>query len=304
MESKNFMAILTDFRRRRCASPTKLRLLGGWAADLTAATLMAALLATSLTTRSAAQDKKVTTYDVGPTAFIFVTNYYGRITVAPSTKGKVTVTTTSYSDSVTLDNEQHGDRIELRSISNRAGASLVDYSVLVPEDAFIVLESGDGPVHAEGLRGDVILESTKASIEAGNVADAHLHVKTLSGAVHLSQIRNTRIDVNSISGNVELHEVTGSTVNVSSGRGQITYDGDPGAGGEYLFTSHSGDLNLSIPATANADIHAKSMKGVSEGLPDGGDVAIGRKNLLQQRPVSTARFVLRSFSGKIRIKRP
>ena len=45
--------------------------------------------------------------------------------------------TVSHSDAVSLVNEQHGDRIEIRSISSRTGTNLVDYTFLVPSAAFV-----------------------------------------------------------------------------------------------------------------------------------------------------------------------
>jgi hypothetical protein len=77
--------------------------------------------------------------------------------------------------------EQHGNRIELRSISSRQGTGLVDFTVLVPANAFVSLRSSDGTAHAQGLHGDVVLEAAIASVEVAEVSDAHLHVKTLSG---------------------------------------------------------------------------------------------------------------------------
>src|SRR6478672_12633926 len=128
-----------------------------------------ALLAMS----AAAQDKKEFTYNVGPRAVVSITNNYGPITVKPSGSRQVVVETVSHSDAVSLVNEQHGDRIELRSVSSRPGSDLVNYTVLVPVDAFVSLRSSDGTLRAQGLRGDVILEAAAASVEVTDISDAH-----------------------------------------------------------------------------------------------------------------------------------
>jgi hypothetical protein len=146
-----------------------------------------------------------------------------------------------------------------------------------------------------------------ASVEVAEVSDAHLHVKTLSGSISLTAIRNSHVDVHSVSGTVNLHDVTGSSVEVNSGGGRITYEGDPGSSGEYMFTSHSGDLEVSIPASALVEISSRSVNGESDqDFPqsDGGS-KIGPKNLLVKPGLLGApRFVLRSFRGRIRLKRP
>ena len=256
---------------------------------------------------AAAQEKKEFTYNVGPSAVVSITNNYGPITVRPSGSRQVMIETVSHSDAVSLVNEQHGDRIEFRSVSSRPGSDLVDYTVLVPVDAFVSLRSSDGTLRAQGLRGDVILEAAAASVEVTDISDAHLHVKTLSGPITLTDIRNSHLDIHSVSGNVTIRNVTGPSVEVNSGSGRISYQGDPGSTGEYLLSSHSGDLDVSIPASALVDIKARSIAGLAD--PEfpiaKGYSAPGPGNLLLKPGMVTgSRFELRSFRGKIHLKRP
>jgi DUF4097 and DUF4098 domain-containing protein YvlB len=183
----------------------------------------------------------------------------------------------------------------------------VDYTVLVPVDAFVSLRSSDGTLRAQGLRGDVILEAAAASVEVTDISDAHLHVKTLSGPITLTDIRNSHLDIHSVSGSVTMRNVTGPSVGVNSGSGRISYQGDPGSAGEYMLTSHSGDLEVSIPASALVDIKARSIKGQSD--PEfpiaSGFSGPGAQNLLLKPGMTIgSRFELRSFRGKIRLKRP
>ena len=256
------------------------------------------------------QEKKDFSYAVGPGAVISITNNYGPIAVRPSGSSQVVVETVSHSDTVSLVNEQHGDRIELRSMSTRQGTNLVDYTVLVPAAAFVSLRSSDGTLRAQGLRGDVVLEAASGSVEVTDVSDAHLHVKTLSGPITLADIRNSHLDVHSVSGDVNLHNVTGPSVEVSSGSGRITYDGDPGRLGDYLISSHSGDLEVSIPANAWVTIKARSIKNQADpefptaSNAPAGRIDMGQINLMGKPGKIGSRFELRSFSGKNHLKRP
>ena len=252
-------------------------------------------------------DKKEFTYTVGPRAVVSITNNYGPITVRPSPNRQVVVETVTHSDAVSLVNEQHGDRIELRSMSTRQGANLVDYTVLVPVDAFVSLRSSDGTIRAQGLRGDVILEAAAGSVEVTDIRDAHLHVRTLTGPISLTDIRGSHLDIHSVSGNVSLRNVTGPSVEVNSGSGLISYEGDPGPVGEYLLTSHSGDLDVSIPASALVDIKARSIKGQADPdfpIANGFSAARTGNLLLKPGTITGSRFELRSFRGKIHLKRP
>jgi hypothetical protein len=165
---------------------------------------------------AAAQQKKEFRYTVGPKAIISATNNYGSITVRPSGNNQVVVTTVSYSDAVTFENEQRGNRIDLRASSTHQGSSLVDYTVVVPADAFVILRSSDGKLHAQGLRGDIILEAVTGTVDAADITNAHLHVKTLSGSVTLSEIRDSHVDILSVSGSVDIHNVSGSSLDRKS----------------------------------------------------------------------------------------
>lgn len=256
---------------------------------------------------AAAQERKELTYTVGPRAVVSITNNYGPITAKPSGGRQVVIETVSHSDTVSLVNEQHGDRIELRSMSTRQGTNLVDYTVLVPADAFVSLRSSDGTLRAQGLRGDVILEAAAASVEVTDISDAHLHIRTLTGPITLTDIRDTHLDIHSISGNVSLRNVSGPSVEVNSGSGRISYQGDPGPAGEYLLTSHSGDLEVSIPANAFVNIKARSVKGQSDPeFPIANRFASSDAGNLLFKPgkIVGSRFELRSFRGKISLKRP
>jgi len=54
------------------------------------------------------------------------------------------------------------------------------------------------------------------------------------------------VEVDSISGDVHLKGYR--TVGTSdSGRGGISYDGDFSSGGEYRFTTHTGDIRVLVP---------------------------------------------------------
>jgi Putative adhesin len=253
------------------------------------------------------QERRESRYTTGPKPLVSITNYCGSITVKASGSREIVVTTVSRAGDVTFLQEQHGNRVELRAASNRRGSDLADYTVLVPNTSFITLRSADGRLHAAGLQGDVILEAATGPVEVSEITGAHVHVKTLGGPVHLANIRRSHLDVHSVSGNIDAHNVLESFVDVSSVNGRITYDGDPGASGDYTFSSHTGDLEISIPQTASVDIKMRSPEGESEQPPNSIDSAPngGRRSLfVKPGPIGASRFVLRSFRGKIRLKRP
>jgi hypothetical protein len=253
-----------------------------------------------------AQVKKEVRFTVGQKPVISITNNYGTITVRPSGTNQVVVTTVSYSDEVSFVNEQHGTRIELRAESKRAGRDLAEYSILAPAASTLILQSLDGALRAQGLQGDAVLEGATATAEVSDATDAHIHINTLSGSVRLTNIRHGRLYISSVTGNIDVRNVTESLIEAHSSSGRITYDGDPGTSGDCKLTSHSGDLDVSIPAAAIVQIDAHSFtvgdppttSGTTQGSSQG-------NRFLKPGPMrSGSRFVLRSFRGKIHLKRP
>jgi DUF4097 and DUF4098 domain-containing protein YvlB len=260
-----------------------------------------------LSSLALAQGKKEFNYSVGSKAVISITNNCGSVIVKPSGNRQVLVSIVSHSDASTFMNEQHGKRIELRADCSPPKADLIDYTTLVPVTAFVVVRSVDGPVHAQGLRGDVIVETVGGSVEASDITGTHLHVRTLGGKISLSSVSGSHVDIHSLRGDVNIQNVSDSFLEVRSGDGRITYDGDPGKAGEYSLSSHSGDLEVSVPASASVEIESRSMKGESGQDVPNTRAALGDTHqslLVKPGIVHASRFVLRSFSGKIRVKRP
>ena len=128
-----------------------------------------------------------------------------------------------------------------------AESGRVDYEILVPADASVTLHSSTGPLRAEKLHGDVTLEGAAATVDVRDITNAHVHVKTLNGPVTLTNVQDGHVEVDSLSGTVTLNRVNGPLVQVISTSGGINYIGDFGDSGEYRLTSHSGDIDATVP---------------------------------------------------------
>jgi DUF4097 and DUF4098 domain-containing protein YvlB len=261
-----------------------------------------------------AESRKEFRFNVGPRAGVSVNNPYGSISVKPSLSNIVVVNALLHSDKVEVDNTQTGNRVNIQSHllpGADANSGQVDYEVLVPADASIILHSSTGPLYAEKLRGDVTMESSASSVDARDLSDAHIHVKTLNGAVNLRNVHDGHVEVDSLSGPVTLNGVNGPLVQVISTSGKITYIGDFGSSGEYRLTSHSGDIDATIPETTSADVSARSVRGeVHDDIPlqpkahpsfviQEGRAFAGTMG----RAAVSSTVVLRTFSGKIHLKK-
>ncbi|MGA7400168.1 MAG: DUF4097 family beta strand repeat-containing protein [Candidatus Sulfotelmatobacter sp.] len=261
-----------------------------------------------------AESKKELRFTVGPRAGVSVMNPYGSISVKPSQNNTVIVNAVLHSDRVEVDNNQSGNRVDIQSHllpGADAQSGRVDYEILVPADASITLHSSTGSLHAEKLHGDVNLEGPGAAVDVRDISDAHVHVKTMNGAVNLDNIQNGHVEVDSLSGEVTLNSVNGSLVQVVSTSGRINYVGDFGNSGEYRLTSHSGDIDATIPEWTSADVSARSVRGeVHDDIPlqpkthtyfplDKGRAFAGTVG----RVAVSSTVVLRTFSGKIHLRK-
>jgi hypothetical protein len=221
------------------------------------------VLVVAASVASPAQIKRdIYAYKVGPHPVISVRNQYGRITVTPSAVDRV-VATVVHSDAVEILHQEAENRIELitgSQVATGAKADNVDYQVLVPADACVILSTAAGSISAENLEGDLIFEGSTASVDARALRNAHIHVKTLSGPITLREISNTYVDVTTASGDVSLQHVSGPIVEVHSGSGQIHYMGDPGQG-FYKLVTGTGNIDVGVPYAGMAHFKARSVKG-------------------------------------------
>jgi DUF4097 and DUF4098 domain-containing protein YvlB len=267
------------------------------------------ILATAIC--ASAEVRKEFRFTVGSRAVISITNQYGPISVKPGAGSQIIVVAVLHSEQVEIDHTQSGNRVDilthLLSDAN-PDAGRVDYDVSVPADASVTLRSSTGVLHAEGLHGDVTLEGSQANVEVRDISDAHVHVRTLNGSVALNNIRNGHVEITSVSGDVVLNSVNGPLVQVNSTSGKIHYEGDFGNGGEYMLTSHSGDIEASAPNDASIDVTARSVRGKVENdfllepkhtpfVVRAGSAFAGTMN----KAASSVRLF--SFSGKIHLKK-
>lgn len=264
------------------------------------------VIALVLSSTTEAQERKVIRYAIGSKPLISMTNNYGAITVRASGSNQIVVSTTASSDRSIFEAEQNGNRIEIRSESKTHDTIPAECILLVPTDSTVSLHLADGSLHVEGLRGDVNVETATARVEAEGITGAHVHIKTLSGSVTLTDIRESRVDIHSVSGSIKMHNVREAIIAVGSGSGRITYEGDPGISGEYKLTSHNGEIDVSIPASAMVEINAHSSVGGRDGVAGAEKLGTRQDNqfLKAGGPQNGSRFVLRSFRGKIRLDRP
>ncbi|MBV9622848.1 MAG: DUF4097 family beta strand repeat protein [Acidobacteria bacterium] len=269
------------------------------------------VLALAGTGFSAGDLRKELHFRVGKHPTISINNPYGPVRVRAGVVHQVEVVATLHSDKVELDQSQSRNRISLVSHllpGADAATGMVEFEVLIPPEANLTLHSDSGPLHAEKLRGDVVMEGSNAPIEVIDFGEGHVHVHTLNGTVKLTNVHNGHVEVVSMYGDVVLNAVSGPVVTVNSNSGRIEYDGDFGNEGEYDFTSHTGTIEAVAPAYASIDVLARSTQGRVESdfsLEPKHTPFISRSGSAFAGTLGKAASSVRlfSFSGKIHLKK-
>lgn len=260
---------------------------------------------------AAGETRKEFRFNVRRHASVSVINQFGPISVKPGSARQVVVTAILHSDKVEVDPSQGGNRISVVShllAGADAESGQVDYEVLVPADANVTLHSATGPLHAERLHGDVILEGNTANVDVRDLSEGHVHVRTLDGPVTLTNVSDGHVEITSVSGNVALNSVNGPLVHVSSTSGKILYSGDFGGAGDYSLMTHTGDIEATAPAYASIDVVANSTQGKVENdfpLQPTHSSSIARIGSAFAGTMGKAASSVKlfSFSGKIHLKR-
>lgn len=229
---------------------------------------------------------------------------------------QVLVAYVTHSDKVEVDQNTsaNNQRVELRTHAlpgqkPSADEARVDYEVTVPSGVSVNVTTTSAPITADGLSGDIGLSSETGQITVNNVSRSHLRVRSMTAAVSLYNVTLTHVDIQSAGGAVQLSRVTGQRVSVGTTSGNIEYRGDCSGGGDYILTTHSGAIDVTLPPTASVDLTARSTNGPVENafpldekshtsfVPKQGRSFAGTSNS------GSSSVELQSFSGKIRVKK-
>lgn len=281
--------------------------------NLTTKLALSAAVLGLLSVAASAQTRKELKFNVGPGASVSVTNDAGPVIVHAGSGSQVLVVATMHSDQVEIDPTQSGSRIDVHThyLQQRLSgdAARVDYDVTVPADCAVIVHASTGPIAVDHLRGDITADGDAANVDVKDAANGHVHLRTLKGSINLSNVTNGHVEISSVSGPVTLTNVSGQRVEVNTTNGKVTYRGDFASNGDYDVTTHSGDIEVFMPANASTDISLRSVTGKVENdfpfqpkqhtsLP----IASG-KSFAGTSNQGGSSVELRSFSGTIRVKK-
>jgi DUF4097 and DUF4098 domain-containing protein YvlB len=259
--------------------------------------------------------------DIASGGAVTLTNNAGSIHLKSNNGHQVIIAYTAQSNKVEVDQSSANDhrRIEITThalpdLKPTAEEARVDFEISVPAGISVTVNAATATITAEDLSGDISFSSDTGQITLHDVgkSDARkssVQVRTVTGMVNLSNINGEPVEVTSSAGAVQLANVTGPKVKIGTGSGNITYSGDCSGMGNYILTTHTGAIDVSLPQTASVDITARSVSGDVQNefplspkmhtsfTPQAGRSFTGTSNS------GASSVQLQSFSGRIRVKK-
>ena len=246
---------------------------------------------------------------------ISISNLTGHVVVRGWDKSQVHAVYTVFSPRVEVDTEVlpssgPADKIHFtthlldRMLTGKEQAA--DYTLDVPVESSLEIRNPQGRIRIENLQADASADSVGSSIAVTDTS-GNLTVRSVGGNIEIIR-PSGRVEAYSITG--DLHFVSPSTqkLRASTTSGHILYEGDFMAGGDYLLSDYSGDMDVLCPPSSSFELRAKTVRGKLE----------NRLDLTPQRryssPLSTSNSLLgthntgkatvelTSFSGAIRIR--
>jgi len=193
-----------------------------------------------------------------------------------------------------VDSRQDGDKVELVArITGHWGINFnwghnsrrLHIEVRMPRDADLQVETGDGAVEAESIKGNVNIHTGDGSVKANSLngsidlhtSDGSINVDALKGDIRL-RTGDGSIEAHNLDGKVEADSGDGhirlagrfEALNVKTGDGSVNAQVLPGSKMATSWSLRTGDgsVDIVLPADFQADINATTGDGhISLGIP-------------------------------------
>jgi DUF4097 and DUF4098 domain-containing protein YvlB len=278
--------------------------------------LTAATVCICLSSVHAADTRKEARLDIATGGTVNIVSGGGSISLHSGSGHQLLVAYTLHSAKVEVDQNASANKQRVELITHAlpgekptADEAKVDYDVTVPAGVSVNVSTTSASITADGVNAEIGLSSETGQITVHNIAKSHVRVRSMTAPVNLKDVTMSRVDIQSTGGAVQLNNVTGQRVSVGTTSGNIEYLGDCSGGGDYILTTHSGAIDVTLPATASVDLTARSTTGLVDNafplqqkthnsfVPQQGRSFAGTSNS------GSSSIELQSFSGKIRVKK-
>jgi DUF4097 and DUF4098 domain-containing protein YvlB len=188
----------------------------------------------------------------------------------------------------------------------------------VPRGARVWIKSADGSIEVAGMTGEVDLstiaggikvtgtlrlvtaESMEGDVEVSG-ASPLVRVKTGGGKILLRQAGGDVI-ASTVSGPIVATEAQLASARLETLSGPVSYSGTLDRRGTLNIQTHSGDIELLLPATIGAEFDLASTSGLAlVALPAKSGKPLKSRSIFFTNAGGGAQIVARSFKGRISV---
>jgi DUF4097 and DUF4098 domain-containing protein YvlB len=249
-----------------------------------------------------------------------VSSYAGEIAVTTWSRNAVRVQAES-GGRTTVEIDRSGTSVTVRTQGRRGPPSLLDLQITAPAWMALDLSGVNTDITVAGARGPVSAETVQGQVDVeGGVGLVSL--QSVQGSVSLSGAKG-RLEVNSVNEDVVVRgssgEVTAETVNgditlsrvdaasvmMNSVNGELEYDGTIKNSGRYAFSTHNGDITVTVPEGSNAAVSVATFSGdFASEFPVTLTETRKGKRFSFTLGTGSAQMTLESFQGTIELVRP
>jgi hypothetical protein len=269
-----------------------------WVAILAGLFFLMGFYAAEAAAKEKYEEKFEKTVSLAKDGKVTLKNITGSIDVKSWNKGEVKIDATKISRASTLDKakenvglvkievEKEGNTLRIKTKYPEGGKTWnrrslnvsVKYSLMIPAKASVKIESVTGNVDLEKIGGAV-----KVNLVTGGIvvkkADKGVDCETVTGKIDLQDITGDvfmeavtgKITVSHIRGSIEANVVTGrielrdvseaSVVHGNTVTGKVIYDGKINRDGRYTLKTHTGRIEMILPADSGFDLEANTFSG-------------------------------------------
>jgi DUF4097 and DUF4098 domain-containing protein YvlB len=229
---------------------------------------------------------------------VYLKNVSGDIKVVSWAEAQVKIDAVKYSDAssekkakedfakVTIEVIREGDTLRISTKypehktfgHNESVDVSVDYVLSIPDQASLKIEtvSGDteidvvgGTLNINAVSGDVDIKKVGKQAEittvSGNLtlleASGDVFLKAVSGDINLDSAKGS-VEAETISGDIEIKEASqAKNVRIKVLSGDVNYTGAILPDGRYSLKTHSGNIEMTIPADSSFELEATTFNG-------------------------------------------
>jgi hypothetical protein len=217
-----------------------------------------------------------TSFAVPQGSRLSVHNFSGAIVVVPWGKSSVRIEA-NHPDIGKILVDREGTSFDVRVASRRRIPVHTDYRISAPPWMSLELEGVHCDLSVEGWKSDVQAETVDGGVSLTG-GEGLIRLSSITGLVKVSGARGRlqlssveegvdvsdaegEITVEAVNGDVLLDRVRSKLVEAATVGGDVRFTGWISNEGRYRFSSHSGDLDVTLPEEADATVSVSTFNG-------------------------------------------